>query len=88
MQNPIESHKNVHGKNGITDIKADPANAGLYYTAGKDGRVGMWRLSEDQSKLDLLSITNTSLGWIARLYWMERQLVYLAFTSVITFFLF
>lgn len=82
MQAPIESHKNVHGKNGITDLKADPSNAALYYTAGKDGRVGMWRLDEDQSTLDLLSITNTSLGWIARLCWMERHLVYLAFTSV------
>lgn len=81
---PIESFKSVHGKNGITDVKADPSHRGLYYTAGKDGRVGVWRLDEHQSKLDLLSITNSALGWIARLHWTQRHLVYLAFASVIS----
>ena len=53
-----------------------------FYTAGKDGRVALWRLV-GPSKLELLSIINTSLGWIARLVWVDHDLIYLAFHSVI-----
>lgn len=84
QETPRESFPHVHGKNGLTDVRADPSARDLYYSAGKDGRVGLWRLSSEmeQPKLELLSVTNTSLGWIARLCWINHQLVYLAFHSV------
>ena len=78
----LKSFTNVHGKNGLTDVRADPAGQNLYYTTGKDGRVGLWRLNESQSELELLSVTSTSLGWIARIAWINGQLLYLAFHSV------
>lgn len=82
LQTPLQSFLNIHGKNGLTDIKSDPLGRNLYYTSGRDGRVGLWHLTDDQNKLELLSLTNTSLGWIARLRWINHQLTYLAFQSV------
>lgn len=38
--------------------------------------------------MELLSITNTSLGWIARLRFDDQQLIYLAFHSVSYLFIF
>lgn len=80
-ETPLQSFLNIHGKNGLTDIKSDPLGRNLYYTSGRDGRVGLWHLTDDQNKLELLSLTNTSLGWIARLRWINHQLTYLAFQS-------
>ena len=81
----MQSFQYIHGKNGITDVKPDPFDEKLFFSSGKDGRVGLWRLSDDLSGLELVSVTNTSLGWIARLSWVEHHLFYLAFHSVILF---
>lgn len=66
----------------MTDVQSDPLGQLLYYTGGRDGRIGLWRLTDDKNQLELLSLTNTSLGWIARLRWIDQQLTYLAFQSV------
>ncbi|XP_046645596.1 WD repeat-containing protein 6-like [Daphnia pulicaria] len=80
-ETPLQSFSHIHGKNGLTDIQSDPNGQHLYYTGGRDGRIGLWRLTDDQNQLELLSLTNTSLGWIAGLRWIDKQLTYLAFQS-------
>ena len=57
----------------------------VYYTTG---RVGFWQLVDDQNKLELLLMANTSPGWLTRLRWIGQQLTYLAFHSVRGFFFF
>ena len=66
----------------MTDVQRDPLGQLLYGTGGRNGRIGLWRLTDDKNQLELLSLTNTSLGWIARLRWIDQQLTYLAFQSV------
>nr|CAH0107907.1 unnamed protein product [Daphnia galeata] len=80
-ETPLQSFPHIHGKNGLTDVQSDPLGQLLYYTGGRDGRIGLWRLTDDKNQLELLSLTNTSLGWIARLRWIDQQLTYLAFQS-------
>ena len=83
MQTAVQSFNHIHGKNGLTDIQPDQndEHSNCFYTAGKDGRVGLWRLVPG-TKLQLLSVINTSLGWISRLLWIDKDLIYLAFHSV------
>ena len=85
---PLQSFQFIHGKNGITDVQVDPLDSRFVFSTGKDGRVGLWKLLDDLSGLELVSVTNTSLGWIARLCWVEHELFYLAFHSVTIIFVF
>ncbi|XP_055934897.1 WD repeat-containing protein 6-like isoform X1 [Argiope bruennichi] len=73
---PCMSHRYIHGDNGVTDIQQHKS---LIYSAGRDGKVQLYVLHDNN--LNLLHTIKVShdLEWIGRMLFYDEDLLLLGF---------
>ncbi|CAL1262804.1 unnamed protein product [Larinioides sclopetarius] len=74
--NPCMSHRYIHGDNGVTDIQQHKS---LIYSTGRDGKVQLYILHDNN--LNLLHTIKVShdLEWIGRMLFCDKDLLLLGF---------
>ncbi|GBM02371.1 WD repeat-containing protein 6 [Araneus ventricosus] len=74
--NPCMSHRYIHGDNGVTDIQQHQS---LIYSSGRDGKVQLYVLQDNN--LNLLHTIKVShdLEWIGRMLFYGKDLLLLGF---------